>query len=421
MAARRQRLAECRRARGYSQEALAGLLGVDRSSVVRWEGGDTEPQPSMRPKLAGLLAVTTDELETLLAAAQRQGGDAPAPSDLGEHDDMNRRELLRILSLAGALVALPPATSSGPDRDLTGLAHSGSLDEREELNAHLWQVFSLSTSKRLVYPMVRQELGQLTARLDRPHTPAAHARLCALAGDLFQLTGEIFFDSNRYTEAAYCYTMAANAAKEAGAFDLWACAMTRHAFVSLYERQVTEAVAMLDVASRVARRGDSQLSTRYWVAAAQAEAFAKLGDLDSCNRSLDAAEKVRGLTGRIHTGGWLRFDGSRLAEQRGTCYLELGRPALAADALTRTLAAGKLSLRRRGSVLTDLAVLGVQQRDVDQVLDKGSAAVELARHTDSGYVAQRLRSLQLRLPPLLGDRRVIELNDQIRTVTRAVA
>lgn len=118
-------------------------------------------------------------------------------------------------------------------------------------------------------------------------------------------------------------------------------------------------------AAQVAQRGDGQLSTRYWVAAVQAEAYAGLGDLDACNRALDHADQVHTLTGQINNGGWLRFDGSRLAEERGTCYLELRRPDLADKSLTAALELD-LSPRRRGAVLAELATLGVERGDVDQ-------------------------------------------------------
>jgi transcriptional regulator with XRE-family HTH domain len=67
--ARRQALARRRRTRGYSQEALAEVVGVDRSTVARWESGQTEPQPWHRRKIATALDVTLQELDTLLGPA----------------------------------------------------------------------------------------------------------------------------------------------------------------------------------------------------------------------------------------------------------------------------------------------------------------------------------------------------------------
>jgi tetratricopeptide (TPR) repeat protein/DNA-binding XRE family transcriptional regulator len=76
-AARRERLAQRRKALGLTQEVLAGLLGVERSTVVRWERGETEPLPWIRPKLARALRVSADRLEELLAAGN------PPESSLG--------------------------------------------------------------------------------------------------------------------------------------------------------------------------------------------------------------------------------------------------------------------------------------------------------------------------------------------------
>lgn len=64
--ARRRTLAERRRALGYSQEALADMLGVDRTTVGRWERGETDPYPHVRPKLCRVLEVGAGELHVLL-------------------------------------------------------------------------------------------------------------------------------------------------------------------------------------------------------------------------------------------------------------------------------------------------------------------------------------------------------------------
>jgi tetratricopeptide (TPR) repeat protein/transcriptional regulator with XRE-family HTH domain len=77
--AARRRLAERRKALGLTQEALADLMGVERSTVVRWERGETTPLLWTRPKLARALRVSADRLGELLtptapAAVDRAGG-----------------------------------------------------------------------------------------------------------------------------------------------------------------------------------------------------------------------------------------------------------------------------------------------------------------------------------------------------------
>ncbi len=78
-AVRRDRLATRRRALGLTQEDLAILLEVERSTVVRWERGTTQPLPWLWPKLARALQIPAAQLEALLggAAPDRPGPAAP--------------------------------------------------------------------------------------------------------------------------------------------------------------------------------------------------------------------------------------------------------------------------------------------------------------------------------------------------------
>ncbi|WP_326660548.1 helix-turn-helix transcriptional regulator [Streptomyces sp. NBC_00385] len=66
-------LAKRRKTLGYSQETLAQLLGVDRTTVGRWESGRIDPQPPQRRGLAIALEVSLQELEALLTPPQAAG------------------------------------------------------------------------------------------------------------------------------------------------------------------------------------------------------------------------------------------------------------------------------------------------------------------------------------------------------------
>ena len=293
---------------------------------------------------------------------------------------MYRRELLRLLSVGGALIALPPIAPTA-EPGLTAPAEAlADVGQYALLNAHLWQVFALARSKRRRTRWSVTSSACSSTRCSRPAPPRPVDSCASWPVQLFQLAGEIFFDSNRYTDAAGCYNIAADAGREARSYDRWACALTRQAFIHMYEQQYAKAASILSAAARVAQHGDSQLSTRHWIAAVQAQAFAGRGDLDSCQRALDTAGKVLYLTGPPSPGGWLRFDGSHLAEERGTCYLAIGRANLAETALTEALGQS-VSLRRRGSLLTDLALVGVQRKDLDQLLRYGHDAIDLAEQT----------------------------------------
>jgi transcriptional regulator with XRE-family HTH domain len=64
---RRTEFRNARKAAGWTQEALAEEMNVDRLTVQRWEAGDHEPQPFLRPKLANRLGVSRERLAELLA------------------------------------------------------------------------------------------------------------------------------------------------------------------------------------------------------------------------------------------------------------------------------------------------------------------------------------------------------------------
>ena len=57
-----QRLAELRRAKGYSQESLARELGLSRQAVSKWERAESSPDTENLIALARLYGVSLDEL-----------------------------------------------------------------------------------------------------------------------------------------------------------------------------------------------------------------------------------------------------------------------------------------------------------------------------------------------------------------------
>jgi len=440
-------LRHLRKERGYSLTRLAGKVHVSADLLQKIETAERRPGRELAGQLDNVLQAGGALLECWHKVSEESRarevacacGSSPEScsqaAQAAEHvfripgfaeiDDMNRRELLRIMSMAGSLMAMAPVQGEIDWERLDYFASRASkldsqaVDEFAALNTNLWRVFVLSRTKKVVLPLVRDHLDVLISSLERADSLAMYQRMCELVSSLFQLSGEILFDGNEYTEAAHCYTLAATAGKEANKLDLWACALTRHAFIGVYERRFEKSVPMLGLAAILARRGDGNLATRHWVAVVQAQAFAGLGELDACQRALDEAEQVHNLRGEIQNGGWLRFDGSRLAEERGTCYIQLKRLDLAESALTDALNRN-LSARRRGSVLTDLAVLGAQRRDLEQVITYADAAVETVRQTGSGVIVRKLMSLQPYLVPFLNDGRARDLKKSIEALTENV-
>lgn len=173
-----------------------------------------------------------------------------------------------------------------------------------------------------------------------------------------------------------------------------------------------DAVQLLDHAERMAGRGDRCLSTLQWVGAVRAQAHAELGDDWSCRRDLDLAGTVVDLPKTRDVLGWLRFDGDRLAEQRGTC-LVTGRRFDEAESILEDALSRSSTVRRRAGILIDLAHIGVERRDPSRVVPRLEEAVASARTTGSRVIVNRLRNVTIRLAPIGSHPQVRELNEQI--------
>jgi transcriptional regulator with XRE-family HTH domain len=71
-------LADCRHAAGYTQESFAEQLGVDRSTIGRWERGVQSPQPWQRPDIAVALGISLDHLDDMLRRTKQAANAAVA-------------------------------------------------------------------------------------------------------------------------------------------------------------------------------------------------------------------------------------------------------------------------------------------------------------------------------------------------------
>ncbi|WP_327097108.1 helix-turn-helix transcriptional regulator [Nocardia vinacea] len=120
----RRGLAQRRKAQGFTQESLAACLEVERSTVVRWEAGKSQPQAGLWPKLAATLQVTSEQLTDLLAEGSVRavthsplqpptvmtypGGDTVLDNSSSGSHDGSMFELRRVLM--GCIPDTPPGT-----------------------------------------------------------------------------------------------------------------------------------------------------------------------------------------------------------------------------------------------------------------------------------------------------------------------
>ena len=98
------KLLKLRKARGMSQEELAGELGVSRQAVSRWESGETLPDAAKLMKLSDLFGVTAD---FLLRDEQTDEQQSIQKTDIPPAKIRGRQywgKVLTIVSLASLLV-----------------------------------------------------------------------------------------------------------------------------------------------------------------------------------------------------------------------------------------------------------------------------------------------------------------------------
>lgn len=100
MGDKREALAARREAMGFTQEGLAAAVGVEFSTVGRWERGALTPQPWRRPRIAKALDVSLDELNVLL-------GQGPAAATISRREVMRDTALLTGSVLAQRWLPVP--------------------------------------------------------------------------------------------------------------------------------------------------------------------------------------------------------------------------------------------------------------------------------------------------------------------------
>lgn len=298
MAARRMGLARARKAAGYSQESLAAALHVDRSTVVRWEAGRSEPWPYLWPKLATLLGVFRTELSRLVTGHEQPAVPArPRPPMFGgtlvrraaqvseEPRAIPGNNLLDVFDQTRLLV----------DQTLsTGLASPLRLDLIEERVAeHLYSythVAPLAVLHRLAPDFL--EVQSLAAQ----RQPAVvQSRLSEATALLSLLTADALMKLGQIERARYWYGTARLAADDTLNAELRASVRAQQAMLPYYYGQVEQTV-------RLAREAQALVQTApchpaALAAAAEARALARLGRADDAEHAMRRAQQLMDVLG----------------------------------------------------------------------------------------------------------------------------
>jgi transcriptional regulator with XRE-family HTH domain len=213
VALKRLRLIQRRKALGYTQEGLAGQLGCERTTVIRWERAETEPQPWLRPRLTQVLQLNAEELAELLADIADVPGErdgftlvTSVPLDFSlsagytvrimegftAHDIASRRKALADLAIiTGAALLRPVRQWAASSALLTGSPPEVGTDEVSELEqaVTLFRRWDASGGGGLRRKAVVGQLNAVAESLGEHHPPAITKRLFQVTAELAQLAG----------------------------------------------------------------------------------------------------------------------------------------------------------------------------------------------------------------------------------------
>jgi transcriptional regulator with XRE-family HTH domain len=99
-----ERLAQLRKAAGFTQQELANEVGVSRRMIAYYEGQTEHPPTTLLPAIARALKLSTDALLGVAAAAKKSRGAKQADSRLVRRlqqieklDPADKRQVLQVL------------------------------------------------------------------------------------------------------------------------------------------------------------------------------------------------------------------------------------------------------------------------------------------------------------------------------------
>ncbi len=439
MPGKRRAFAERRRTVGYTQEQLAEVLDVERSTVVRWEAGETTPQPWCRPKLAQALAVSLDELDAMLAEGQTvEGGQSPSSSerraadrqsDDPEHDavlvspwtprgtvdagvmlrgggGVKRR---RFLVLSGPALTAPAHQwlVHEPEPLVSGLAGrrvSGELASRfSAMVAELRRMDDVAGGGS-VLAIAQQLFAWVAGCLDRASYNERTCRaLHIVLAELGQLCGWAAYDAGHHGLAQRYYIAGLRAAHTADDRPLGAHILATMAQQATHQGQPREAVTFVETALAGARRQATpallaELHLR------QAQACAASRDTSACIAAISQARTHAEQLTPDDDPAWLYWlDPTAITVNTGTCLLKLGQPDQAVVLLDEGIAQFSAPFVRDRQIcvtqLADARARPGKQHDLDAAVESGMESLDLAESLDSMRGLGYLRDLCLRLKP----------------------
>ncbi|SHL09050.1 helix-turn-helix transcriptional regulator [Actinacidiphila paucisporea] len=370
MAAKRQRLAQRRKACGYTQEEFGDALTVDRTTVQRWERGEVDPHPHQRPKLAKLLQLTSKELDELLTSDTviRTAVDPRVHREVqADDDELESWELARRVE---------------------------SSDVGQETLGRLETAFDeLATAYPKVPPQeilqqVRKYSSYVTRLLDARKTLAEHRRLLVFGGWLSLLGATVHIDLKQNAAASARLQTAAILARQAEHPEIEAWCYETEAWRVLTDGNYVRAIELSQIAQGIAPAGSS---AQIQSTAQEGRARARLGQAKETYSAIDRVQSLSASLVRLDDPEHhYQYDPAKSLSYTATTLAWLGDPV--AEQFARAVIAqldphddiAKWP-RRVASANIDLALVLVAGNRLDEACDAARKAILSGRVVPSNH------------------------------------
>ena len=353
MPMKRVSFAARRKAVGFSQDQLAERLKVDRSTVARWESGETEPQPWVRPRLAKTLQVSLEQLDELLAEASAASTDA----------DIERLDYT--------------------------LTHPGSADLvtvaqlRREVQQLDEQYVVVPSSSLLAD--AGQALGQVRFLATNAANGRVRRELYAVEAEAAILMGQLVWDASQrrdHASARLYFNQAVRAARQVRDPAVEGLALLRTAMIALYGE--SDPRAGLALAVRVAEKTERVSDVLTGLARLhEAEAHAMLGERSRCESALADADTTFTQVNDTDSAFEL-YSATQFGRMAGSCYLSLADTKRAVGLLEETAVALGDGSKSQAVVLGNLALALIQQEDLDGAAKRLHEAMDVIEQNWGG-------------------------------------
>jgi transcriptional regulator with XRE-family HTH domain len=379
VATRRRGFVALRKAAGYTQESLAADMNVDRSTIIRWEAGETEPLPYHRPKLARLLGVSADELRQVLTDPDHEvspGTPSAAVELLNSTAPAFDRRAVLASSAAAALMLGDVETLR---RELAeAVDHAAMSDASLDDWEHTVHQYSFSYRYRppssLLVDMTADfaELGRV---LERRRAILVPTRLTRVVAQMAGLMCGLMIRLDQHAAARNWARTAKTVAKECGDSKLHAWVLSQEAYSHYYDGNPIRAIFVAAQAQHVANH--TPCTGVVQGAAIEARVHALHGRAQESQAALDRTERaLSGLDAEARMPSAFGYDEARFAHHVSNAYTHLGRTTEAVSAQDRALA---LYIRtdyfNRPLVMLDRADCFVQDNDVPAAAEAAKQAL----------------------------------------------